>query len=139
MQSLTISRLAKSGGVGVETVRYYQRRGLIDTPERGDSFNGASIRRYGEADVRRLRFIRGAQTAGFTLEEISELIQLDRIDDRPRARQLAKHRIEAIDAKIAELTAARVSLAKLAKSCASGPAGPCPILDAFAGEENAKR
>lgn len=131
VQSFTISKLAKSGGVGVETIRYYQRRGLIDTPERGDSFGGASIRRYGEDDVRRLRFIRGAQTAGFTLEEIGELIQLDRIDDRPRARQLAKHRIAAIDAKIEELNAARLSLAKLEKSCASGPAGPCPILDAF--------
>ncbi len=126
MNSMTISQLAKSGGVGVETVRYYQRRGLIETPDRGDG-----IRRYGDADVRRLRFIRAAQTAGFTLEEIGELIQLDRVDDRTRARELAVHRITAIDAKIAELTEARGSLAKLAKSCASGPAGPCPILDAF--------
>ena len=131
MSSMTISKLAKSGGVGVETIRYYQRRSLIETPERGDSFSGASIRRYGEADVRRLRFIRAAQTAGFTLEEIGELIQLDRVDDRPRARELAKQRIAAIDAKIAELASARTSLARLAKSCTSGPAGPCPILDAF--------
>ncbi|MEP7348815.1 MAG: MerR family DNA-binding protein [Sphingorhabdus sp.] len=131
MHSMTISKLAKSGGVGVETIRYYQRRGLIDTPDRGDSFSGASIRRYGDPDVRRLRFIRAAQAAGFTLEEIGELIQLDRVDDRPRARELATRRIEAIDAKIAELTSARKSLAGLATSCASGPAGPCPILDAF--------
>jgi MerR family transcriptional regulator, mercuric resistance operon regulatory protein len=133
MNSMTISKLAKSGGVGVETIRYYQRRGLIDTPERGDSFSGASIRRYGEADMRRLRFIRAAQRAGFTLEEIGELIQLDRVDDRPRAREMAVHRIAAIDDKIAELAAARESLAKLAKTCAAGPAGSCPILDAFGG------
>lgn len=131
MNAMTISKLAKCGGVGVETIRYYQRRGLIDTPERGDSFSGASIRRYGYADVRRLRFIRAAQVAGFTLGEIGELIQLDRVDDRPRARELAKLRIAAIDAKIAELASARASLAQLAKHCASGPAGPCPILDAF--------
>lgn len=131
MQSLTISRLAKSGGVGVETVRYYQRRGLIDTPERGDSFNGASIRRYGEADVQRLRFIKAAQGAGFTLEEIGELIQLDRVGDRARAREMAVQRIAAIDDKISELAAARASLATLAKTCATGPAGSCPILDAF--------
>ena len=131
MSSMTISKLAKGSGVGVETVRYYQRRGLIETPERGDAFSGVSIRRYREADVRRLRFIRSAQAAGFTLDEIGELIQLDRVDDRPRARELARHRIDAIDAKIEELTAARASLAKLAKRCASDPAGPCPILNAF--------
>jgi MerR family transcriptional regulator, mercuric resistance operon regulatory protein len=127
MKALTISRLAQSGGVGVETVRYYQRRGLIETPGRDDR----SIRRYGETDVRRLRFIRSAQTAGFTLEEIGELIQLDRIDDRAKAREMAERRVAAIDAKIKELEGARASLAKLAKSCASGPAGSCPILDAF--------
>jgi MerR family mercuric resistance operon transcriptional regulator len=126
MNSTTISGLAKCGVVGVETIRYYQRRGLIDTPERG-----GAVRRYGVSDVRRLRFIRAAQGAGFTLEEIGELIQLDRVDDRPRAREMATMRIAAIDAKIAELAAARASLSKLAKTCAAGAAGSCPILDAF--------
>ena len=68
MGSFTIGGLAASGGVGVETVRYYQRRGLLIEPDRR---NG--IRRYDDADLRRLRFIRSAQTAGFTLEEIGEL------------------------------------------------------------------
>ena len=69
MTGMTIAGLARTGGVGVETVRYYQRRGLLETPERtGGTGLGGGIRRYGEEDVRRLRFIRGAQVAGFTLE-----------------------------------------------------------------------
>ena len=63
MQSLTIGKFASSSGVGVETVRFYQRRGLLETPGRADG-----IRRYGSDDVRRLRFIRQAKAAGFTLE-----------------------------------------------------------------------
>lgn len=127
MNPLKISELAKKGGVGVETVRFYQRKGLIETP-RGPAPGG---RHYGADDVRRLRYIRKAQTAGFTLSEIAELIDLDRADDRPRARDMARTRIAALDARIAELTAARASLAKLAKDCAKGGAGPCPILAAF--------
>jgi len=128
----TISGLARAGGVGVETVRYYQRRGLLETPERtGTSGGGGGIRRYGEQDVRRLRFIRSAQAAGFTLEQIAELISLDATDDRGRARQLAKERIAALEEKIAELTRARDALKTLATKCGSGRAGPCPILAAF--------
>ena len=127
MNALKISELAKKAGVGVETVRFYQRKGLLDTPRGG----APGWRHYGADDVRRLRYIRKAQTAGFTLSEIAELIDLDRADDRPRARDMARERIAALDARIAELTAARASLAKLAKDCARGGAGPCPILAAF--------
>ena len=78
MADVTIAGLAREGGVGVETVRYYQRRGLLETPERpeGSGSNGG-IRRYTADDVRRLRFIRSAQAAGFTLEQIGELVALD--------------------------------------------------------------
>ena len=124
--SLTIGKLAAAGGVGVETIRFYQRKGLLVTPTR----DGA-IRRYGSEDVRRLRFIRQAQAAGFTLEQISELLDLDRSEDRPRARELAKERIAALDEKIAELKLARDSLLKLARECGSGSSGPCPILASF--------
>lgn len=123
---LTISRLARAGGVGVETVRYYQRRGLLPEPARGDG-----VRRYGASDVQRLRFIRSAQSAGFTLEEIGELLALDAANDRPRAREMAAARIAALDVKIAELQAARAALARLAKECARSDEGPCPILLAF--------
>lgn len=100
---LTIKQYAEAGGVGVETVRFYQRKGLLDTPDRA-----GGIRRYGEADVRRLRFIRMAQRAGFTLEEIRELLALDSGQDRQRARDLARARIARLDAQIAEMERARL-------------------------------
>ena len=128
----TIAGLAREGGVGVETVRYYQRRGLLDTPDRPEGAGATgSIRRYGPADVRRLRFIRSAQVAGFTLEQIGELLALDATDDRARARGLAKERIAALDAKIEELERVRASLRRLARECGEGSDGPCPILTAF--------
>jgi MerR family mercuric resistance operon transcriptional regulator len=132
MNEMTIAALARAGGVGVETVRYYQRRGLLETPERpGNSAHGGSIRRYGDVDLRRLRFIRSAQAAGFTLEQIAELIALDATDDRARARELASERIVALDAKIAEMQSARDALARLARECGAGSIGPCPIITAF--------
>jgi len=79
----------------------------------------------------RLRFVRSAQAAGFTLAEISELLALDAIDDRTRVRELASERIAALDAKIAELEQARTSLHRLAQQCGSGGTGPCPILTSF--------
>jgi MerR family mercuric resistance operon transcriptional regulator len=130
--ALTISELAKGAGVGVETVRFYQRRGLLADPK-PSRFGGARGRRhYGEGELRRLRFIRAAKRAGFTLDEIARLLELDRVDDRPAAREMAHERIAALDAKIADLQQARASLTRLAKACAGGPEGPCPILEAFA-------
>jgi MerR family mercuric resistance operon transcriptional regulator len=123
----TIGALAKAAGVGVETVRYYQRRGLLPEPARPPG----EVRRYGDEDVKRLRFIRYAQAAGFTLNEIGELIALDASDDRARARELAQARVAAIDEKIAELKEARDALSALATTCASKRGGPCPILKAF--------
>jgi MerR family mercuric resistance operon transcriptional regulator len=123
---LTIGRLADACGVGVETIRFYQRRGLLPTPTRD-----GGIRRYGSDDVRRLKFIREAQTAGFTLEQIKELLALDSGTDRPRARELASERIHALDAKIAELQRARDALGRLAAECSSSSSGPCPIIASF--------
>jgi len=125
----TIAGFARRGGVGVETIRYYQRRGLLKTPPRAGGA-GSSIRQYGEEDLRRLQFIRKAQTAGFTLEQIAELIALDATQGRARARALAKERITALDAKISELQQAREALSRLSAECASSK-GPCPILGAF--------
>ena len=132
MTSMTIAGLAREGGVGVETVRFYQRRGLLGTPERpGGSGSAGGFRRYGDDDVRRLRFIRAAQSAGFTLEQIGELLALDATDDRARARLLANERIAALDAQIEELERVRTALRRLAMECGSGSDGPCPILRAF--------
>lgn len=126
VQSLTIGKLAAAGGVGVETIRYYQRRGLLETPTRD-----REVRRYGSDDVRRLRFIKQAQAAGFTLEEIKELLDLDASEDRSRARELAGMRVKALEEKITELQRARNALERLARECGSGQSGPCPILTSF--------
>ena len=130
MAAMSIAELARSAGVGVETVRYYQRRGLLDDP-RPHKTGVAGIRHYGPDETRRLRFIRSAQTAGFTLEEIAELLRLDSGNDRARAREMARARIATLDAQIADLQRARKSLAGLAKECASGSSGPCPIIASF--------
>jgi len=130
MTAMSISQLARSAGVGVETVRYYQRRGLLPDPQPRKTAP-AGIRHYGPDEGRRLRFIRAAQAAGFTLEEIAELLHLDSTGDRPRAREMARARIAALDAQIAALEAARQSLSKLARECAAGGSGPCPIIASF--------
>ena len=128
---LTIGALAREGGVGVETIRYYQRRGLLSTPRRGEG-----VLRYGKDALKRLRFIRSAQAAGFSLEEVGELLALDASHDRARARALAKARIAALDAKIAELEAARNALRRLARECGASSRGPCPIITAFERTQN---
>ncbi|MBA3677480.1 MAG: MerR family transcriptional regulator [Sphingosinicella sp.] len=122
----TIGKLAAAGGVGVETIRFYQRKGLITVPTRG-----VGIRRYGHEDVRRLRFIKQAQAAGFTLHEIKELLALDASEDRHRARELARERIVALNSQIEQLERARNALQRLARQCAEGGSGLCPILTSF--------
>ena len=126
--SLTVGELAKVAGVHVETVRYYQRRGLLATPER----HYGTIRRYTDIDRDRLRFIRRAQRLGFTLEEIAQLLALDAIRDRDQARALAAAKVADLDTRIADLRTMRRVLVERIEHCAHGqPAEPCPILDAF--------
>ena len=124
---ITIARLAEAADVGVETVRYYQRRGLMPVPRAS-----GAVRTYDDAHIERLIFIRRAQAAGFTLEEIGELLKLDRGNDRPRVRELARERLIALDAKIEELNAAKQSLTRLLGACHARKSGPCPIIAAFA-------
>lgn len=128
---ITIARLAEAADVGVETVRYYQRRGLMPVPRAA-----GAVRTYDAAHIDRLVFIRRAQSAGFTLEEIGELLKLDRGNDRSRVRELARERLIALDAKIEELNAAKQSLARLLGACHARKSGPCPIIEAFAPEAN---
>lgn len=123
---LSIGKFAVAGDVGVETVRFYQRKGLLEVPP-----PDGGIRRYGEEDLRRLRFIRKAQAAGFTLEEIKELITLDSCRNRSRAQELAQARVEALDVKIKELQKARRALKHLAEARRDGGPGTCPILESF--------
>lgn len=126
MAKFTIARLAAAAGVGVETVRYYHRQGLMPVPA-----SAGAVRHYGQADVNRLMFIRSAQRAGFRLSEIAELLTLDSGADRDRIRQLAETRIDHLDVQIATLSAARLALSRLVTDCARGESGPCPIIEAF--------
>lgn len=133
---MTIGQLAAAAGVGVETIRYYQRRGLLPEPPR-DVVPGAPIRRYDDAAVERLSFIRQAKAGGFTLSEIGELLALDAGEDRIKARELAARRIAALDRTMAEMAAARAALARLLDACEADDAGPCPIIAAFDGQGTA--
>lgn len=128
MDGITIGKLAEAGGVGVETVRYYQRRGLLDAsgPRRG------AYRVYGTTDVTRLRFIRRAQALGFSLEEIGGLLSLDEEGDRDRARAAARAKIKDIDNRIHQLQGIKSALAELVHCCEHTDApAPCPILKAL--------
>ncbi len=132
MKGLTVSELARAGGVGVETIRYYQRQGLMPRPgSLGRA--GGGIRHYDQQDVRRLNFIRGAQAAGFKLREIARLLELEGETDRSEVRRIARERIAILDREIAEMRRARRALAQLADQCERNDAGPCPILNAFDG------
>ena len=129
---MKIGEFARAGGVNVETIRYYQRRGLLAQPARHEG-----PRRYTRSDLGRLQSIRSAQTAGFTLDEIASLLALDTLD-RTAAQNLARVRIAALDGKIATLQTMRGALLKLADNCAAERSGPCPIIDAFSfDQENA--
>ncbi len=119
---MRISQLARAGDVGVETVRFYQRKGLLEVPRGG----APAGRHYDEQDVRRLRYIRQAQTAGFTLAEIGELIELDRTDDRPRARVMARERLAALDTEIARLEEARRVAREAGERLCKGRSGAVP-------------
>lgn len=133
--SLTIGKLARQGGVNIQTIRYYERRGLIPKPNRSSS----GYRLYDEEAVRRLGFVRKAQSLGFSLHEIDELLSLRMrpgitcADIRKRARQ----KIATVEEKIAELTRIRGALAKLATACrGEGPTSECPILEALDADQS---
>jgi MerR family mercuric resistance operon transcriptional regulator len=128
MAGMTIAKLARAAGLGVETVRYYQRRGLMAVPRAA----GKTVyRQYDEGHLQTLLFIRRAQTAGFTLETIRELLSLDRTRDRARIRVLAGQRLEALARQAEELEASRQALRRLLDACCKTNRGPCPIIEAF--------
>jgi len=129
MPSMTISQLAKAADVGVETVRYYQRRGLLPTP----ALPTGSIRRYDQEALSRLRFVKRAQALGFSLDEIAELLTLDEHEDRSLARRIASEKLARIEAQIQQLQSMSQALAELVTCCAHGSdAQPCPILHTLA-------
>ncbi|HEV2538104.1 MAG TPA: heavy metal-responsive transcriptional regulator [Frateuria sp.] len=130
---LTIGAVAKRAGVAIDTIRYYEREGLLPEPARRPS----GYRSYGEDTVAQLRFIRRAKNLGFTLEEIRELLALSA--DRQRGvravKQRAQQRLAEIEARIEELQRVRAGLAQLIEACPGhGKPEQCPILRALDGD-----
>lgn len=132
MKSLTIGEIARRAGVGVETVRFYERQGLIEEPAR----RASGYRQYGEEVVDRLRFIRQAKELGFTLAEIRELLSL-RVDPASTCADVkgrAEAKIADIDEKIRTLQRMKRALVKLTTACGGdGPSSKCPILESLEG------
>lgn len=132
-KSLTIGRLAREAGVNLETVRYYERQGLLARPPRSVS----GYRLFPVEAARRLRFIRHAQELGFSLAEIRELLSL-RVSPaakRTDVRRRANAKIADIEAKIRSLESMKKTLRKLTNACEGcGPAAECPILESLDGE-----
>ncbi|MGY3231701.1 MerR family copper efflux transcriptional regulator [Luteibacter sp. HA06] len=129
--ALTIGRIAQSAGVAIDTIRFYEREGLLPEPRRRPS----GYREYDQATVSRLRFIRRAKDLGFTLDEIRELLALsaDRNEGVEGVRERAAARLQAIDERIAELQRVRDGLSELVDACPGhGAPEDCPILKALA-------
>jgi MerR family mercuric resistance operon transcriptional regulator len=121
---LTIGKFAERAGVNVETIRYYQRRGLLEEPKK--PLGG--YRRYPSDMAKRVRFIKRAQALGFTLEEVAGLLRLDTASACAETRQFAAHKLSLIQEKLVELTAMREGLAALVAKCERGGNRPCPII-----------
>jgi MerR family mercuric resistance operon transcriptional regulator len=139
MGALTIGELAKRADVGVETIRFYEREGLVAEPPRRPS----GYRQYPPEAVRRVRFIRRAKDLGFTLKEVSELLSL-RVDPKTTCadvRKMARRKIAHVEAKMTELLRMKAVLVRLAGSCrGEGPTSTCPIIDLLDEEDaHAKR
>ncbi len=132
--ALTIGKVAVEGGVKVQTIRYYERRGLLPKPAR----TAAGYRKYSEEAVRRLRFIKQAQALGFSLNEIEDLLSL-RMQPGTTCgdiRQRARQKIATVNDKIADLQRILDALNKLAAACrGKGPTSACPILETLEREE----
>ena len=126
MAARTIGRLAEAAGVNVETIRYYERRGLIDQPERSDQ----GYRHYDDAALWRLSFIRRAKDLGFTLTEIATLLETDATGARSSARVLAtaSARLAAVEQELRDLQVVRGRLRNLLDLCADADGG-CLSLD----------
>ena len=128
LENLTIGAFASAAGVNVETIRFYQRKGLLTQPRKPHG----GIRRYGQADVARVRFVKSAQRLGFSLEEIAELLRLEEGTQCDEARALAERRISDVRQKISDLARIEAALAELIVRCcaARGPV-TCPLIDSL--------
>ena len=136
MQTLTIGAIAKQAGVGIDTIRYYERSGLLPKPQR----RASGYRDYSAGTVKQLRFIRRAKDLGFTLEEIGELMLLSvqRDDGVKGVKAAAETRLAVVQTKIKALQRIRLGLKKLIAACpGDGRLDQCPIIAALSTEDAA--
>lgn len=128
---IKIGGLAEKTGVHFETIRYYQRLGLMPTPRR----QYGTVRRYDEDAVRRLRFIKRAQALGFSLEEVKLLLELSVGEHCAETRTFAQEKKRLVERKIGDLRAIRAALDKLIRACGRGKKGRgCPIIESLSAE-----
>jgi MerR family mercuric resistance operon transcriptional regulator len=128
-EHMTIGVLARRGGVNVETIRYYQRRGLLKEPPKPPG----GFRQYPVESVKRVRFIKRAQNLGFTLEEICSLLDLDERKACRKTRSKAAKKLKLVQQKISELLKIRRALGRLVRACDATSAGmSCPIIHLLA-------
>ena len=130
MSKLSTGQMAAQAGVNIETIRFYERKGLLPPPQR----TPGGYRQYSQKDLNRLRFILTAKRRGFTFEEIIELLELrvSHTSTCAQVQQKAQEKIKIIDKKQRELKRMKSALQVLSASChGGGPAGDCPILEAF--------
>nr|WP_297402204.1 Hg(II)-responsive transcriptional regulator [uncultured Marinobacter sp.] len=123
--SMTIGGLAKAANVNVETIRYYQRRGLLSEPKR--PLGG--IRRYGSADIDRLTFVKTAQQLGFSLDEVGDLLRLEDGTHCQEASALAEHKLKDVREKIERLVKIEKALSDMVSQCHARPDSiACPLI-----------
>lgn len=131
LESLTIGVFAQVASVNVETIRFYQRKGLLLAPDKPYG----SIRRYGVADVNRVRFVKSAQRLGFSLDEIAELLRLQDGTHCDEASRLAEHKLKDVRAKLSDLARMETALSQLVCACHASQADvSCPLIAALQGE-----
>lgn len=127
-KKMTISRFAAAAQVGVETVRFYHREGLLPIP----NIQGSGYREYNEILLKQLKFIRRAQTAGFSLAEIKQLIELNPTTQRKQIQDLTQSRLAEINEKIYELQNIAKAMKQLLQNCRHAKTSRlCPIIEAF--------
>ena len=136
LENLTIGVFAKAAGVNVETIRFYQHKGLLPEPDKPYG----SIRRYGEADVVRVKFVKSAQRLGFSLDEIAELLRLDDGTHCEEASSLAEHKLKDVREKMADLARMETVLSELVCACHARKGNvSCPLIASLQGEAGLAR
>lgn len=128
LENLTIGAFASAAGVNVETIRFYQRKGLLPEPDKPYG----SIRRYGASDVTRVRFVKSAQRLGFSLDEVTELLKLEDGAHCDEAREQAERKLADVRIKLADLRRIERVLAELVERCCAATGQVrCPLIDAL--------